>query len=61
MSDYAVLQGCFTGPGVAIGEPACEVTDLDGDEDVDGTDLNRFLGCFNGDRVAPPPSCEEAP
>jgi hypothetical protein len=48
LTDFAAFQLCYTGPGVAIGDPDCEVFDFDGDNDIDLTDFNAFQLAFTG-------------
>lgn len=54
--DFAILQSCFTGPGVAVAA-GCEETDLDRDNDVDAEDYSLFQICMSGPGVAPPAGC----
>ncbi len=57
LDDFAFLQACFTGSGVAPTQPQCNDADFDVDEDVDAVDLNRFLNCFSGADLPGDPGC----
>ena len=47
LSDYAVLQNCFTGSG-GVTPPGCERFDFESDGDVDLDDFNEFLLALTG-------------
>lgn len=52
IADFGFLQRCFSGDAFLY--PAgCEDADLDGELDVDGTDLNLFLPCMQGPNQNP--------
>lgn len=46
--DFAGFQLCFTGPGGAVSEGACQFSDFDGDGDCDLVDFNQFQLAFTG-------------
>ncbi|HOQ87952.1 MAG TPA: family 10 glycosylhydrolase [Phycisphaerae bacterium] len=48
LEDFAVMQTCLTGVGVPFTDPDCARANLDGDTDVDGTDVQKFIGCMSG-------------
>ena len=53
LDDFVVLVGCLAGPGVRIPPDGCtqdpfDVTDLNGDEDVDLGDWATFQLAFRG-------------
>jgi hypothetical protein len=59
--DFASVQECFSGSGVAASE-ACQRFNRDTDEDVDETDLDEFENCATGpgiplDQGNPPSGC----
>ncbi len=56
-SEFAHIQLCLSGPNVPQNEPGCENARLDADQDVDGDDLNLFLGCFSGPEIYAYPGC----
>ncbi len=55
--DFGLLQRCRSGSGVAQRTPGCELARLDGDLDVDASDLSRFIICSSGPMLTPPPDC----
>lgn len=59
LSDYGILQACFSGPGVTQNDPACIDTMLDSDLDVDQSDLTIFRGCMTGTNVPADPDCAD--
>jgi hypothetical protein len=69
--DYAVFEGCATGPGIQYDEEnlprSCLLTgngstyipaDLDHDRDVDQTDFGMFQRCLSGESIPADPNCE---
>lgn len=46
--DYGDFEGCLSGPGNGPHEAACNCFDLDGDDDVDLSDVARFQAEFAG-------------
>ena len=48
MSDFAVLQDCFTGPDNGPPDSGCDAGDFDADDDVDATDFTLFIDLFAG-------------
>lgn len=57
--DFAFLQLCFSGDGNPQTDPACADARLDGDEDVDGVDLDLFTRCFSGANIPADPACRD--
>lgn len=57
ITDFALLQACFTGQGIIQNDPACLPTRLDEDDDVDQGDAELFLQCLSGPGVLPNPYC----
>jgi hypothetical protein len=55
LQDFACLQRCFSGTGVAQTDPECVKARLDDDDDVDTDDFDLFMMCVNGAMVLPPP------
>ncbi|MHC4697193.1 MAG: SBBP repeat-containing protein [Planctomycetota bacterium] len=47
LSDYALFEGCLTGPG-GVADPGCACPDDDVDGDVDLADFARFQRTFVG-------------
>ncbi|UCE59697.1 MAG: hypothetical protein JSU63_19925 [Phycisphaerales bacterium] len=47
MDDFAVLEGCYTGPGVQLAA-GCEALDFDGDGDIDCIDWRQFAEAWTG-------------
>jgi hypothetical protein len=60
LTDFGLLQLCFSGPGVSPGAE-CDSSLLDGDNDVDQGDLVIFLGCLSGPNVPADPDCAANP
>ena len=50
LADSAELQSCFSGNGNPYGAIECGLVDLDGDGDVDSSDVRRFFELLNGPR-----------
>jgi len=48
LADFAHVQACLDGPGVAQNDPACQDAQLDADDDVDNNDLRIVVGCLSG-------------
>lgn len=46
--DYGDLELCLSGPGGGLPMPECNCFDLDGDSDVDLSDVARFQAEFTG-------------
>ena len=46
--DYDDFAGCLSGPNGGLYETACSCFDLDGDRDVDLSDVARFQAEFTG-------------
>jgi hypothetical protein len=63
-ADFAVLQTCFSGDGVALSDPTtCGRFNRDGDTDVDTLDVIKFEKCATGPGIElsatnPPAGCE---
>lgn len=55
--DFAHLQTCFSGPGLAQTDPACFNARLDDDHDVDADDFSLFQACFGGPGIWVDPEC----
>lgn len=61
--DFAHIQECLTGTGVAVTDTDCLDARLDwdgtynGDKDVDAADLDLFFGCVSGANVIANPGC----
>lgn len=49
-SDITAAMQCYTGPGIGLVSPGCEVYDIDGDSDVDADDLAE-MGLFTAPKV----------
>ena len=47
-ADYAVFQGCVSGPQPGSLQPGCEMMDYDGDADVDLVDFAAFQAAYTG-------------
>jgi hypothetical protein len=58
-SDFAILQKCFSGPGIAATLP-CMSARMDGDSDVDGSDFELWLQCFSGPGIPAVATCDDA-
>ncbi len=52
-SDFSHIQSCLTGVNVPVADPSCNNANLDGpaDQDVDATDILRFIECYSGPNV----------
>jgi len=48
LSDWQAFVACFLGPSSVAMAPACSVFDFDADQNVDLSDLNRFLQRYTG-------------
>jgi hypothetical protein len=46
--DYADFEGCLTGPGGELPLPQCICFDIDGDNDIDLSDIVEFQSGFTG-------------
>lgn len=46
--DYDDFDGCLSGPNGGLPLPECNCFDLDGDNDVDLSDVRQFQHAFNG-------------
>jgi len=57
LDDFAFLQSCLSGSGIAPPSPECADADFDTDEDVDAVDLGRLINCFSGADVPGDPAC----
>jgi len=57
LQDFGHLQSCLTGLGLPQEDPACLDARLDGDLDVDQTDVSLFLECLSGPARPAPLSC----
>jgi GH25 family lysozyme M1 (1,4-beta-N-acetylmuramidase) len=55
LSDFSILQMCFSGPNRPLPYAECGPADLDGDGDLDLGDFSMFQACFNGPNQ--PPAC----
>lgn len=55
--DFAHLQSCLTGPGLAQDQPECLDARFDADTDVDDADIVLFLRCFTGPDGPGAPDC----
>lgn len=49
--DFGLFQRCFTGPGAAQTDAACQIARLDDDSDVDVDDFALFQACVSGAAV----------
>ncbi|MBI4578994.1 MAG: hypothetical protein HY718_04785 [Planctomycetes bacterium] len=58
LEDWGYFQMCYTGPGIAQPESACQGALLDGDTDVDLADAEIFVQCLSGPGVASPVGCD---
>lgn len=58
-SDFAHLQRCLSGGGVAQLAPQCQSARLDGDSDVDEADFQKFLQCLSGPDIPANAHCLE--
>lgn len=56
-TDFGLFQACYTAPGQASGDPACDDADFDGDVDVDLADYGAFQRCYSGPTVLGDPNC----
>ena len=45
--DYDDFEACLSGPGGALPQPECNCFDLDGDNDVDLSDVRDFQNAFS--------------
>lgn len=61
LDDFAILQGCLSGPAVPQTDPGCEQAKMDGDEDVDVDDVTVFLNCLSGPGQPSDAFCTGAP
>ena len=59
LTDFGFLQTCFTPPGVAPLDPACDVARLDPDLDVDANDFGIFQACLSGANIPADPTCDD--
>ncbi len=59
LDDFALLQVCRNGPGIAPTGPICPQADLDEDDDVDGADVWVLLGCLSGADIPGDPACTD--
>lgn len=57
LADFALLQRCFSGTGVAQTAQACQVCRITPDPDVDFADYLAWTNCFNGPDAPVAPSC----
>jgi hypothetical protein len=57
--DFGKLQECITGVGIPQNDPDCLITRMDGDVDVDDTDLTWFIGCLSGANVEADSACTD--
>ena len=60
--DLAILNACFSGPGVGGLPAGClsanfDTADSDNDNDVDGSDFGLFQRCFSGQGKSANPNC----
>jgi uncharacterized lipoprotein YddW (UPF0748 family) len=55
--DFAHLQNCLSGVGVAQTLTTCSDALLDSDDDVDGDDVTIFIGCLSGPDVQANANC----
>jgi len=55
--DFGHLQVCLTGERLAQTAPECLDARLDEDEDVDGLDVDLFIGCASGPELLAEPRC----
>lgn len=55
--DFAYMQSCLTGVGIAVTNPACSNASVDGDADVDEFDVQKFIACLSGPGVESNSSC----
>ena len=46
--DYGDFDGCLSGPAGGLPRPECNCFDLDGDNDVDLSDIAQFQNAFTG-------------
>jgi hypothetical protein len=58
MSDFALLQRCYTGADVAQTETPCLPARLDEDADVDADDFTYFENCLSGPAIPADPDCD---
>ncbi len=59
LDDFARLQACLTGAGMAQNGPACAGARLGEDGDVDVHDLSRLRLCFSGAEIPADPACDD--
>jgi hypothetical protein len=57
MNDFAHFQRCWTGTDVRQVDFSCGDAQLDGDDDVDAADMQVFMDCAKGPRVAADVTC----
>jgi hypothetical protein len=55
--DFAHVQRCASGPGIAQSDPMCSDALLDGDNDVDGDDVSLLNDCRTGPGQPLPAGC----
>ncbi len=55
--DFGHLQKCLNGSAPQL-DPLCADARLDGDEYVNGGDIDRFLACYSGPEIEASPACE---
>ncbi len=48
LADYSFFQTCFSGSGHPVSQPACQVFDSDGDNDIDEVDLQAIRYALRG-------------
>ena len=60
LEDFGHLQACLTGTDQGPPGSGCEDADLDKDAgtDVDGSDVDIFLGCLSGANLSADPNCD---
>ena len=46
--DYDDFDECLSGPNAGLSQPQCNCFDLDGDNDVDLSDIGQFQSAFSG-------------
>jgi len=58
-ADLALLNSCWTGPGIPVTDPCCLVADIDHDGDVDQDDFGVFQRCYSGSSHPASPNCAD--